>query len=101
VLPEHPDRAVAGTGRSHHVAAALVLARRANPQYNEAAARASKHGLTDLTNHPAPASPVSRFSKPENRMALRATLDITPTALVPPSPFPASRGRSTNDGPTT
>ena len=37
--------------------------------------------LTDLINLPAPCTPVSSYSNPINRSALRATLDMTPTLL--------------------
>jgi len=47
--------------------------------------------LTDLVNMPAPRSPVTQFSNPLQRAALRQTLDMTPTAPRPPSPFPAVR----------
>ncbi|UUW92471.1 hypothetical protein [Pimelobacter simplex] len=47
--------------------------------------------LTDLVNMPAPKSPTTQFSNPLQRAALRQTLDMTPTAPRPPSPFPATR----------
>jgi hypothetical protein len=53
--------------------------------------------LTDLVNVPAPRSPVTQFSNPLQRAALRQTLDLTPTAPRPPSPFPAARSIGTSD----
>jgi len=55
--------------------------------------------VTDLVNLPAPQSPVTRFSSPLQRGALRQTLDITPTAPRPPSPYPAARSLGAYDGP--
>jgi hypothetical protein len=52
--------------------------------------------LTDLVHMPAPKSPVAQFSNPLQRAALRQTLDMTPTAPRPPSPFPAARSLSTS-----
>lgn len=52
--------------------------------------------LTDLVNMPAPRSPVAQFSNPLQRAALRQTLDMTPTAPRPPSPFPAARALGTS-----
>ena len=52
--------------------------------------------LTDLVNMPAPTSPVAQFSSPLQRAALRQTLDITPTAPRPPSPYPAARSPGTS-----
>ncbi len=52
--------------------------------------------LTDLVNMPAPKSPVAQFSNPLQRAALRQTLDMTPTAPRPPSPFPAARSLGTS-----
>jgi hypothetical protein len=52
--------------------------------------------LTDLVNMPAPTSPVARFSTPLQRAALRHTLDMTPTAPRPPSPYPAARSLGTS-----
>lgn len=55
--------------------------------------------LTDLVNMPAPQASVAQFSTPLQRAALRQTLDLTPTAARPPSPYPAARGRAASDGP--
>ncbi|RHW29016.1 hypothetical protein D0Z08_00890 [Nocardioides immobilis] len=52
--------------------------------------------LADLVNLPAPRSPVAQFSNPLQRAALRQTLDMTPTAPRPPSPFPAARSLGTS-----
>ncbi|MDP3892030.1 MAG: hypothetical protein Q8Q44_12435, partial [Nocardioides sp.] len=52
--------------------------------------------LTDLINMPAPKSPIAQFSNPLQRAALRQTLDMTPTAPRPPSPFPAACSLSTS-----
>ncbi len=52
--------------------------------------------ITDLVNMPAPRSPVTQFNNPLQRAALRQTLDMTPTAPRPPSPFPAARTLGTS-----
>jgi len=52
--------------------------------------------LTDLVNMPAPTSPVAQFSSPLQRAALRETLDLTPTARRPPSPYPAAMNLGTS-----
>lgn len=45
--------------------------------------------LTDLIALPAPSTPVARCHYPLHRAALRASLDLTPTASTPPpTPFP-------------
>lgn len=54
--------------------------------------------LTDLVNMPAPSQPVARFSNPLQRAALKQSLDLTPSASRPPTPFPAARG-ATYDAP--
>lgn len=46
--------------------------------------------LTDLISLPAPATPVSEFSSPLMRAALRGTLDLTPTQNRVPCPYPAA-----------
>ena len=53
--------------------------------------------LTDLINQPAPSSPISRYAKPGQRMALRTTLDHTATSTAVPSPFPAAPGLGASD----
>jgi len=55
---------------------------------------------TDLVNMPAPAAPVSQFSSPLQRAALRQTLDMTATARRPPSPYPAARSIGGQAGPS-
>ena len=57
--------------------------------------------LTDLVNQPPPTEPVSRFSTPLQRAALRQTLDVTPTRPRPPSPYPAARSRIASHGPAS
>jgi hypothetical protein len=55
--------------------------------------------LTDLVNMPAPTSPVAQFNTPLQRAALRHTLDMTPTAARPPSPYPAARSAAAPNTP--
>lgn len=45
--------------------------------------------LTDLVNLRAPATPVSEYTAPLQRAALRGTLDLTPTAAQLPRPLPS------------
>jgi len=53
--------------------------------------------LTDLVNMPAPNSPTAQFSNPLQRAALRQTLDMTPTATRPPSPYPEAQSVNTTN----
>jgi hypothetical protein len=73
-----------------------------NPRHDDGPIRVGRRSrleatLTDLVNMPAPQSPVAQFSNPLQRAALRQTLDMTPTAPRPPSPFPAARSSDTPD----
>lgn len=47
--------------------------------------------LTDLVNVPAPTTPISEYTAPLQRAALRGTLDLTPTESRPPAPYPAAK----------
>lgn len=72
-----------------------------NPRHEEGPVRVGRRSrlvatLTDLINMPAPKSPVAQFNNPLQRAALRQTLDMTPTASQPPSPFPAARNLGTS-----
>jgi len=44
--------------------------------------------LTDLVNVEAPTTPISEYTAPLQRAALRGTLDLTPTELRTPCPHP-------------
>ena len=54
--------------------------------------------LTDLVNVPAPTTPISEYTAPLQRAALRGTLDLTPTESRAPAPHPAAH-RSRNAPP--
>jgi hypothetical protein len=72
-----------------------------NPRHADGPVRVGRRSrleatLTDLINMPAPKLPVAQFNNPPQRAALRRTLDMTPTASQPPSPFPAARSLGTS-----
>ena len=72
-----------------------------HPRHEDGPARVGRRSrleatLTDLVNMPAGTSPVAQFSSPLQRAALRQTLDMTATALRPPSPYPAARSIGTS-----
>ncbi|GAB2444403.1 hypothetical protein GCM10027062_25170 [Nocardioides hungaricus] len=72
-----------------------------NPRHADGPVRVGRRSrleatLTDLINMPAPKLPVAQFNNPLQRAALRRTLDMTPTASQPPSPFPAARSLGTS-----
>jgi len=72
-----------------------------HPRHEDGLARVGRRSrleatLTDLANMPAPKSPVAQFSSPLQRAALRETLEMTPTAPRPPSPYPAARSLRTS-----
>jgi hypothetical protein len=57
------------------------------------------NALRDLIHVPAPAIPVTEFSSPLQRAALRGTLELTPTEGRIPCPYPAGMKPSTPPGP--
>lgn len=77
----------------------------AHPRHGQDPIRPGRYSLlakttTDLVNLPAPAEPVTKFSNPLQRAALRRALDITPTFGPPPAPFPEARSTDYAPAPT-
>jgi hypothetical protein len=78
--------------------------RDANPRHEDGPVRVGRRSrleatVTDLVHMPAPNIPVATYSTPLQRAALRQTLETTPTAPRPPSPFPAARSSEAPDAP--
>jgi len=75
--------------------------RDANPRHEDGPVRVGRRSrleatVTDLVHMPAPNVPVATYSTPLQRAALRQTLDMTPTAPRPPSPYPVVRSLGTS-----
>ena len=76
-----------------------------NPRHADGPVRVGRRSrleatVCDLVNMPAPTAPVAEFSTPLQRAALRHTLEMTPTAARPPSPYPAARNAAGSDAPS-
>lgn len=78
--------------------------RDAQPRFDDGPSRVGRRlrigtTVTDLVDLPAPNRPVTQFSNPLPRAALKQRLDLTPSASETPTPFPAARS-ATYDAPT-
>lgn len=73
-----------------------------NPRHEDGPVRVGRRSrleatVTDLVHMHAPNIPVATYSTPLQRVALRQTLDVTPTASRPPAPYPAARSLPARD----